>query len=116
MTPTGAKMQFGKKAVVRKAASFKRSASGVTKIRRDGYSTVNGFSKANEWWAISAQVRKRSGGLCEACLREGRKVKGVEVHHLTPLSKGGRTVLSNLMHLCEACHNKRHTHLYRSRS
>jgi 5-methylcytosine-specific restriction endonuclease McrA len=24
-------------------------------------------------------------------------------------------VLSNLIHLCEDCHNKRHNHLYRSR-
>lgn len=106
----------GRKAVVRKAASFKRSASGVTKIRRDGYSTVNGFSKANEWWAISAQVRKRSQGWCEDHLRRGAKVKGVEVHHIVALSKGGRTVLSNLIHLCEDCHNCRHRHLFRSRS
>lgn len=105
-----------KRAVVRKAASFKRSASGVTKIRRDGYSTVNGFSKANEWWAISALVRKRSKGLCEDHLQRGFKVKGTEVHHIRPLSKGGRTVLSNLIHVCDECHNKRHNHLYRSRS
>lgn len=104
-----------KRSVVRKAASFRRTASGVTKIRRDGYSTVNGFSKANEWWTTSAQVRKRSQGWCEDHLRRGIKVKGKEVHHIRPLSAGGRTVLSNLIHLCEECHNKRHTHLYRSR-
>jgi hypothetical protein len=105
-----------KRSVMRKAASFKRTAMGVTKIRRDGYSTVNGFSKANEWWAISAQVRKRSGGWCEDHAMRGLKVKGVEVHHIRPLSKGGRTVLSNLLHLCAECHNRRHNHLHRSRA
>jgi len=99
----------------RKAASFRRGANGVTKIRRDGYSTVNGFSKANEWWEISAQVRKRSGGWCEDHLRRNLKVKGVEVHHIIPLGRGGRTVLSNLLHLCKDCHDRRHNHLYRSR-
>lgn len=108
-------MLIPNKSVRRKAASFKRTTSGVTKIRRDGYSTVNGFSKTNEWWAISAQVRKRSGGWCEDHMRRNLMVKGVEVHHITPLSKGGRTVMTNLLHLCEACHNKRHNHLYRSR-
>lgn len=108
-------MQLNRKAVVRKAASFRRTASGVTKIRRDGYSTVSGFSKTSEWWIISAQVRKRSKGCCEACLRAGKTVKGKEVHHIRKLSDGGRTVLSNLIHLCGDCHNKRHNHLYRSR-
>jgi 5-methylcytosine-specific restriction endonuclease McrA len=105
-----------KGAVVRKAASFRRTASGVTKIRRDGYSTQNGMSVKNSWWEISAKVRKRSKGLCEDHASRGLKVKGVEVHHIVPLSKGGRTVLSNLIHLCEDCHDRRHNHLYRSRS
>lgn len=104
------------KGLVRKAASFSRnSKSGVTKIRRDGYSTVNGFSKNNSWWEISAQVRKRSRGQCEDHASRGQSVKGVEVHHITPLSKGGRTVMTNLIHLCKNCHDRRHNHLFRSR-
>jgi 5-methylcytosine-specific restriction endonuclease McrA len=103
------------KGLKRKAASFKRNAMGVTKIKRDGYSTVNGFSKANEWWAISAQVRKRSKGLCEDTIHRGAPVKGHEVHHIVPLSKGGRTTLANLIHLCTGCHDRRHNHLFRSR-
>lgn len=103
------------KGLVRKAASFSRnSKSGVTRIRRDGYATVNGFSKMNSWWEISAQVRKRSRGLCEDHSSRGLSVKGVDVHHIRSLARGGRTVLSNLIHLCEACHQRRHpgnTHL-----
>lgn len=104
------------KGLVRKAASFSRnSKSGVTKIRRDGYATVNGFSKMNSWWEISAQVRKRARGMCEDHASRGLKVKGVEVHHIRLLSDGGRTVLSNLIHLCKGCHDRRHNHLFRSR-
>lgn len=101
--------------VVRKAATFTRSKNGITKIKRAGYSTSNGFSVNNEWWTISAKVRKRSGGMCEDRVHGALKVKGVEVHHITPLSRGGLTVLSNLIHLCMACHDRRHNHLYRSR-
>jgi 5-methylcytosine-specific restriction endonuclease McrA len=96
----------------RKAASFRRTKSGVTKIKRDGYSTVNGFSKNNEWWAISAEVRKRDKGLCVPCSRRGLVVRGIEVHHIRPLSKGGRTIKSNLMLVCLKCHNARHNHLH----
>ncbi len=99
----------------RKAASFRRDKNGVTKIRRDGYSTVNGFSVSNQWWAISAEVRKRSKGFCEDTVHGLQKVKGVEVHHVIPLSRGGRTVMSNLLHLCKDCHDRRHNHLMRSR-
>lgn len=94
--------------MVRRAASFKRSATGVTKIKRDGYSTVNGFSKNNEWWAIRAAVVKRDGGKCVPCKRKGLAIKGSEVHHVLPLSKGGRTVMTNLMTVCQLCHERRH--------
>jgi hypothetical protein len=95
--------------VVRKAATFARNAMGVTKIKRDGYSTVNGFSRDNEWWSVSAAVRRRSGGYCEDRRHGVNKVRGTDVHHIVPLGvRGGRTVLSNLIHLCDACHERRH--------
>ena len=101
--------------LTRRVASFKRNKSGVTKIRRDSYSTQNGMTVNNSWWTLSAQVRKRSAGWCEDHALRGLKVKGVEVHHIVPLSRGGRNVVSNLLHLCETCHNKRHNHLYKAR-
>lgn len=101
--------------VRRKAATFNRNAMGVTKIKRDGYATVNGFSKKNAWWEISAKVRARSKGMCEDSRHGRNKVPGKEVHHIIPLSKGGTTTLLNLIHLCGACHDLRHNHLYRAR-
>lgn len=96
-------------------AKSKRNAYGVATIRRATYNTQNGFSVKGGWWAISADVRKRDRGLCVPCARRGKRVPGKEVHHIVPLSRGGKTVMSNLMLICEACHNQRHNHLYRKR-
>lgn len=96
-------------------ASAKTGASGVAKIRRDTYNTTNGFSKKGGWWEISAAVRKRDKGYCVICMASGKAVKGNEVHHITPLSRGGTTTLANLITICEDCHNKRHNHLARTR-
>lgn len=103
------------KSVKRKAPSFKRGANGVTKIKRDGYSTVNGFSVANAWWDINAAVLKRDNNQCVPCKRAGRLVRAQEVHHISKLGGGGRTTMANLMSVCKTCHDKRHAHLFRSR-
>ena len=46
--------------------------------------------------------------LCERCLKEGRLTPEEEVHHVIPVSKGGRHTQDNLMSLCRSCHNKIH--------
>lgn len=46
--------------------------------------------------------------LCEQCLKEGRLTPVEEVHHILPVSKGGRHTQENLMSLCKSCHNKIH--------
>jgi len=55
--------------------------------------------------------------LCEMCQKEGRLTPVDEVHHIVPVSQGGKSVESNLMSLCHSCHTKihieigdRHTH------
>ena len=48
---------------------------------------------------------------CERCLEEGRMTPADEVHHLVPVSKGGRHTDDNLMSLCRSCHNKVHHEL-----
>lgn len=47
-------------------------------------------------------LRKRQRGLCWYC--HTRLSGVVECHHLVPWSRGGRTVLSNLVLLHKACH------------
>lgn len=101
----------------RRTRSARRNAHGVAPIRRDSYSTQNGMTVKNSWWELSAQVRKRSGGKCEARLKGLRCNKvAVDVHHIIKLSDGGRNVVSNLIHLCTTCHERRHHHLFKARS
>ena len=44
--------------------------------------------------------------LCEQCLKEGRVTRAEEVHHIVPLSHGGKHEFSNLMALCKLCHSR----------
>jgi 5-methylcytosine-specific restriction endonuclease McrA len=102
----------------RRTKTAKRNAYGVATIRRDTYNTRNGmsFKSGDGWWTISAEVRKRSRGKCEA-RRDGVRcgAPAKDVHHIIPLSKGGANTLSNLIHLCDDCHSRRHRHLFKSR-
>jgi len=45
---------------------------------------------------------------CEQCFREGRMTPVDEVHHILPISKGGKHNKENLMSLCQSCHTKIH--------
>ena len=45
---------------------------------------------------------RRDGGRCQACGLAARPV--LAVHHIVPVSLGGRDVLSNLTTLCANCH------------
>lgn len=93
------------------------NAYGVAKIVRHTYNTVAGMSvkSGDGWWAIRKKVFQRDGGLCVPCKHSGKNVKGVDVHHITPLSRGGTTTMANLITLCKRCHDRRHTHLFRQR-
>ena len=63
---------------------------------------------------IVAETLFRSKGFCGKCMRPApfiRKNDGrpyLEVHHLTPLSKGGLDDLSNVIALCPNCHRESH--------
>lgn len=90
---------------------FRRTKSGVTKIKRDTYN--NKATTGKSWWDWCKLVRQRANNRCEdpSC----RKLEGPgayhEVHHITPLSRGGVTQLWNLILLCKTCHDRRHRHL-----
>ena len=44
---------------------------------------------------------RRSNGLCEECLKEGRYVEAVIVNHKIPLAKGGPDTDENTENLCK---------------
>lgn len=99
----------------RRVRTGRRNSHGVAPIRRESYSTVNGFTQKDGWWEVRKKIEKRSGGKCEALISGARcGAKGTDVHHIIPLSKGGTNSPSNLIMLCLACHEKRHRHLFRA--
>lgn len=89
-----------------KSRPFVRRKNGVSTIVRDSYrsSDANG-----SWWELVRQAQKRDGNQCGSCSYRG---PGIERHHIVPLSRGGRNVLSNIISLCEKCHAKRHSHMF----
>src|SRR5882672_8474436 len=101
--------------LARRTRTSKRNMFGVATIKRDSYNTSNGFSVKSGWWEISAAVRKRSKGKCEALVfgqRCGKPAK--DVHHIISLNGGGTNSLTNLIHFCENCHLKRHNHMFKA--
>jgi len=63
-----------------------------------------------KWRRLRALKLKRNP-LCEECERLGRVVPATMVHHIVPIEQDPtlRLVWSNLMSLCEACHDVKHS-------
>jgi 5-methylcytosine-specific restriction endonuclease McrA len=73
----------------------------TTKVKRQAYKA---YINSPTWKAIRARVIFRDGGQCRRC---GTRYH-LEVHHLTYVRFGGRERLSDLITLCEACHEAEH--------
>jgi 5-methylcytosine-specific restriction endonuclease McrA len=100
----------------RRAPSARRAANGSGKIKRDTYNSHNGMSTKDGWWVTRKIIEQRSGNRCEALIAGKRcGAKGVEVHHIVSLSRGGTNSPANLIMLCKDCHDRRHNHLFRVR-
>jgi 5-methylcytosine-specific restriction endonuclease McrA len=88
---------------------FLRRRNGVTRIQRDSYS-----NDKVDWWDMVAQVRRRDRDTCQKCGETDKEVKArsdsMDTHHIIPLSRGGRTILSNLELRCGRCHSKARGH------
>lgn len=67
------------------------------------------YDYGSNWKQLSEECRRRYGYICQKCKRSFLHNKlSLHAHHIIPLSKGGRNVLSNLIALCEDCHSKEH--------
>lgn len=53
--------------------------------------------------SIRYDVLKRDGHRCCICGRSAREGVNLEVDHIIPVSKGGKTIMSNLQTLCDRC-------------
>jgi len=56
-------------------------------------------------WRRVRSAYLRAHPLCEDCLEHERFVQATEVHHMTPMSKGGTHDKENLKALCKFCHS-----------
>lgn len=83
-------------------AHFRVKPKTVAKIRR-----TKSEAYTDNWDQISKLIMLRDNYKCVDCGR-GRPIR-LEVHHVIPVSKGGRTVSFNLKTLCIICHNKKHS-------
>jgi predicted restriction endonuclease len=57
------------------------------------------------WRKIRASVLLRDKFSCQRCLKKSNNGKGLSVHHIKPRDHGGIDDLSNLITLCEKCHD-----------
>lgn len=77
---------------------------------------VDPFYKTPAWRRARREALERDHWMCQDCLaaqRAGailRPRAATVVHHIVPIDQREdlRLELSNLVSLCEACHNKRH--------
>lgn len=62
------------------------------------------------WRKKKAQILRRDGYMCRECRRYGRKREAKIVHHIKHVDEYPELayVDSNLISLCEGCHNKAH--------
>lgn len=70
-----------------------------------------GYNSNERYDSVWRRIRDRyitAHPLCERCLAEGRYTPADLVHHKRPLSDGGTHDESNLMALCNSCHEKEH--------
>lgn len=68
-----------------------------------------------DWEARRKTVYRRDDWTCQQCERKSGPHAGDEgvrlhAHHIQALSEGGSNRLSNLVTLCEPCHQNSHTH------
>ena len=66
--------------------------------------------KLAKWKKKRATILRRDGYLCVECKKYGRRREAVTVHHIKHADEYPELVYvdSNLVSLCQACHNKMH--------
>ena len=71
---------------------------------------THSFYLSSKWKAKRNSILHRAGYLCEICKRYGRLTEATTVHHIKHLDEFPEFALvdSNLIALCDSCHNKQH--------
>lgn len=68
------------------------------------------FYKRKEWRHKRAQILERDNHECQKCKARGRQSQATCVHHIKHLDARSDLALvdSNLISLCDSCHNQEH--------
>lgn len=86
---------------------------------------TNPFYGTDAWKRCRAAALRRDHGLCQHCLKEGRRavdahgrsfpVLATMVHHIRHLDEHPELALNldNLVSLCDSCHEKEHPERHR---
>ena len=78
------------------AREYDRYRRGYDHNKRYGYQ-----------WRKARRYFLAANPFCQMCLKNGRYVDAVEVHHIKPISDGGAQFdEENLMALCKSCHSR----------
>ncbi|SBV38489.1 hypothetical protein BN7874_275 [Phage NCTB] len=79
------------------------------RIRQTNNTVINHYTE--DWSAISAQVKREDNYTCTRCGASHRPGDYndvvLTVDHIIPVSRGGKTIRSNLTTLCSDCHEKK---------
>ena len=83
---------------------------------RRGMKSKSAFEGSYAWKKKRAAILKRDGYLCVECRRYGRHdanglpIRATLVHHIVEVEDAPELALtdSNLVSLCDACHNRAH--------
>lgn len=79
-----------------------KRASTVAKVRR---TATEAYGTKTEWAALSAACIRRDGNRCTRCPATSTPGNRLNAHHKIPVSRGGKSVLWNLVTLCQRCHS-----------
>lgn len=75
----------------------------VAKVRRD---KEQAYGTYGSWMELRARVIKRDGNKCRRCCSPNH----LQVDHIIPVARGGKSIMANLWTLCAFCHAKRPGH------
>lgn len=102
--------------LTRDASGYCEEHKDMSKVNHREYKNIRTDKKeqslynSKPWIKVRAMALARDHGLCQHCLREGRVAVADVVHHKIPIKVDWllRLVLSNLISLCNSCHQKEH--------
>lgn len=56
---------------------------------------------------LRKQIMERDNYTCQICGKYMPDEVGLQIDHIIPVAKGGKTILSNLRVLCDKCNRKK---------